>query len=435
MDTRPFRKLDDLSRRRFLSGAARTFLGVGLLPGSLASLHAAAGDVKVAPRQTPAKNLIYLYMSGGMSHLDTFDTKPEASPEYRGELTTLKTSADGVRVSQYLPNMAQHMDKAVVINSLSSTTGAHAEAAYLMRTSYKKRGTIKHPHLGAWNVKFNGRINQTLPGFVTVNSGSNAVGRGFFEPEFEPLAIGKPDSGLQYSSHYGNISEETFAHRRDLASALDSGFQQRYADRGVQAYTAMYDEAVKLMRSSDLEAFNLGKETQQTRDSYGEHAFGQGCLLARRLVESGIRSVEVQLGGWDTHTENFARVEENATVLDEAMAALIGDLDARGLLKDTMVVLATEFGRTPKINQNAGRDHYPKAFSCVIAGGGVKGGQIHGKTDPNGTEVIENALSIEDFNATVAHGLGLPLDTILYSPSKRPFTVAHKGAPLTDIFA
>ena len=168
-------------------------------------------------------------------------------------------------------------------------------------------------------------------------------------------------------------------------------------------------------------------------DLYGGDSFGQGCLLARRLVEHGVRHVEVTLGGWDTHNDNFVRVPEKCAILDQALAALIGDLDRRGMLNDTMVVLTSEFGRTPKINQNNGRDHYPKAFSSVIWGGGVKGGQIYGKTD-KGIEVTENKMTPPDLNATIAYALGLPLDQVIYSSTKRPFTVADKGQPITSIF-
>ncbi|MGI9244483.1 MAG: DUF1501 domain-containing protein [Verrucomicrobiales bacterium] len=425
--------LDDPSRRQFMSGLAKSFLGVGLLPG--ASAFAAGGEDRQIPlRKKPAKKVIYLYMSGGMSHLDTFDPKPDADAEIRGNLKAIKTSADGVRVSEYLPKLAGHMDKAVIVNSLHSRTGAHDQGQYLMRTNYEKRGTIKHPHMGAWLLKYQDRINDQLPGFVAINSGSRNVGSGFFGSRYAPLVIGKPDSGLQNSAHFRNVDDATFERRRKLAVQLDQDFHNKYKDVGAAAYTTMYDEAVTLMKSRDLEAFDLSKETQEMRDLYGEHSFGQGCLLARRLSESGTRSVEVQMGGWDTHQENFERVQQNTAILDQAMSALLGDLASRGLLEETLVVLTTEFGRTPKINQNAGRDHYPKAFSAVLAGGGVKGGTVFGKTDAHGTEPIENAIKVTDFNATIAYGLGLPLDQRLFSPSARPFTVAHRGNPATELF-
>ena len=426
-------KLDEPTRRDFISGAAKTLLGVSMIPG--VAFAAGGKDRKLPVRKNPAKKIIYLYMSGGMSHLDTFDPKPEAASEYRGELGVIKTSADGVRISEYLPGIARHMDKGAIINSLHSRTGAHAQARYLMRTNYSKRGTIKHPHMGAWLLKYQDRINKQLPGFVSINTGSRSAGAGFFGANFEPLVVGKPGAGLQNSVHFTGVDDKTFVRRRKLAAELDRGFHGTYGDKDANAYTAMYDEAATLMRSSDLNAFNLADEKEEVRADYGEHSFGQGCLLARRLIESGVRSVEVQLGGWDTHQENFQRVQQNTAILDQALAALLDDLSARGLLDETLVVLTTEFGRTPKINKNKGRDHYPKAFSAFLAGGVIKGGTIYGKTDENGTEPVENALTIADFNATVAYGFGLPLDQRLFSPSARPFTVANHGNPVMELFS
>lgn len=416
-----------------MSGVAKTFLGVSLFPG--AAFAAGGNDRKLPVRKNPAKKIIYLYMSGGMSHLDTFDPKPDAASEYRGNLGVIKTSADGVRVSEYLPRIARHMDKGAIINSLHSRTGAHAQARYLMRTNYDKRGTIKHPHMGAWLLKYQDRINKQLPGFVSINSGSRSAGGGFFGANFEPLVVGKPGAGLQNSKHFSWVDDDTFMRRRNLAVELDRSFHEHYGDKQAGVYTAMYDEAATLMRSSDLNAFNLEDEKEDVRAQYGEHSFGQGCLLARRLTESGVRSVEVQLGGWDTHQENFQRVQQNTAILDQALAALLDDLSARGLLEETLVVLTTEFGRTPKINQNKGRDHYPRAFSAFLAGGGIKGGTIYGKTDENGMDPVENPITIADFNATVAYGFGLPLDQRLFSPTARPFTVANRGTPVMELFS
>ena len=195
----------------------------------------------------------------------------------------------------------------------------------------------------------------------------------------------------------------------------------------------MYDDAVRLMKSKDLKAFDLNEESESIRESYGSDNFGQGVLLARRLVERQVRFVEVQLGGWDTHQNNFSRVPARGSILDQALSALLDDLSKRGLLEETLVVLATEFGRTPNINVNDGRDHYPKAFSCMLAGGGIRGGQVWGATDEEGREVIENKVEIPDFNATIAYALGLPLDEIIYSPTRRPFTLSDKGQPLTQL--
>ena len=196
----------------------------------------------------------------------------------------------------------------------------------------------------------------------------------------------------------------------------------------------IYKDAIQVMKSEDLEAFDLSKESAETHAEYGSGNFAQGCLLARRLVEHGVRFVEVNLGGWDMHQDIGARLPERCGDLDQALGTLLPDLERRGLLDDTLVVLTSEFGRTPKINQNEGRDHYPKAFSSVLWGGGIAGGQVYGKTD-KGIEVTENKVSVPDFNATIAYALGLPLDLVLYSSTKRPFTVTDEGQPITSLFA
>ena len=217
---------------------------------------------------------------------------------------------------------------------------------------------------------------------------------------------------------------------------MNEQFTSRYDTKQARAYAQMYDEAVKLMKSEDLKAFDLSRENQATRKAYGENSFGQGCLLARRLVENGVRFIEVDSGGWDTHDDNFTRVQERAAELDQALAALLADLDSKGMLDKTMVVLATEFGRTPTIieNRNNGRNHYPQAFTCLLAGGGIQGGRKYGKTDAEGREIEDDLVSVPDFNATIAYGLGLPLDAEVYSPSRRPFKVADKGAPILSLF-
>ena len=429
----------DAHRRQFLATAAKALLGVGAAPAFLQGLpgsaQAALGpNLGIPNRSNPAKSVIYLYMSGGMTHMDTFDPKP--GHENQGPVRAINTSADGVQISEYLPRLAGHMDKAALVRSMTSTAGAHAQGNYYMHTSYEMRSTIRHPGIGAWLLKYRGRLNVNLPGSVCIAGGSRVIGgAGFFESAFEPLAIGDPESGLRNSQMAPGLTADQFESRLALASELDQTFRQRYDLKRVRAYSSMYDDAVRIMNSSDLEVFKLAQETEDTRASYGDSAFGQGCLLARRLVERDVRAVEVTLGGWDTHNNNFLSAPEKAEILDQGISALLTDLERRGMLEQTLVVLATEFGRTPKINQNEGRDHYPKAFSCLMAGGGVKGGYVHGKTSAGGEVVEENPVKIPDFNATVAYALGLPLDQVLYSPSKRPFTVASKGKPILEVLA
>lgn len=434
------RHSDETSRRRFLSYASKTLLGVSILP-TMAPLGASAAPVKkdtasAAPatpgRKPTARNIIYLYMAGGMTHVDTFDPKPDAGERVAGPVKAIDTAADGVKISEYFPILAKQMDKVAIVRGLSTTQGAHEQGNYFMHSSYTMRGTIQHPGIGAWLLRMEGRTNRTLPGSVCIGGGSVGGGAGFMESKFAPLYVGSPTSGVPNSK--SNVSTSAFEERLMLANKFDQGFHERYDQKKVRAYSDMYDDAVRLMKSEDLKAFDLSGESAEVRAEYGDNGFGQGCLLARRLVENDVRHVEVTLGGWDTHNNNFQAVERLAGTLDKALGALLKDLERRGMLDETMVVLCTEFGRTPTINENDGRDHYPKAFSALIAGGGVKGGSVHGKTNETGSEVIEGKTAVPDFNATIAYGLGLPLDQTIYSPSKRPFTIADKGQPIVSLF-
>ena len=218
---------------------------------------------------------------------------------------------------------------------------------------------------------------------------------------------------------------------------MNNQFTQTYDTKQSRAYASMYDEAVRLMKSKDLETFDLTKEDETTRQRYGMNPFGQACLLARRMAEKQVRFIEVSNGGWDTHGDNFERVQEKSQSLDQGMAALLGDLNSRGMLDSTLVVLATEFGRSPTIQtaRNMGRNHYPQAFTCLLAGGGIKGGLKYGATDEEGREITEDMVTVPDFNATIATAIGLDLQKKTISPSERPFTVADKGKPVLDLFA
>ena len=424
----------EITRRDFAAKTASSLLGVGLLGNYMGGAAKAAfeGSSKLKQVAT-AKNVIYLYMSGGQTHLDTWD--PKEGVETAGPTKPIKTSADGVRISEYLPLTAQQMHHGTVVNSLSSTQGAHEQGNYMMHTSYEMRGTIRHPAMGAWLNVFQGGGNSTLPNFVFIGNDSRHPGAGFFPASQSPLYVNNPENGLKNVKLQPGLTEDKFQARMKLADDLDKDFRTTFPHRNVKAYTEMYDDAMAMMKSEDLKAFDLTEEAPDLRAAYGKEAFGQGCLLARRLVERGVRFVEVSLGGWDTHNANFVAVPERCDTLDKGLSALIGDLYSRGLLDDTLVVLTTEFGRTPDINKNVGRDHYPKAFSAVMFGGGVKGGYTYGKTDKEGREVVENKVRIQDFNASIAYALGLPLDQVIYSPSKRPFTIADKGQPVIDMFA
>jgi uncharacterized protein (DUF1501 family) len=432
MNSSDFNRYDEPTRRRFISNAAKMYLGVNLFPMLGSSI---AGAAPTSAGTAKAKSVIYLYMSGGMSHLDTFD--PKKKKDVMGPTEAIATKATDIMVGKWLPETAKVMDKVCVVNSMTSRQGAHEQGTYIMHTSYDMRGTVKHPSLGAWVMKLGGRHNPEIPGYVAIDSSQEYSGGGFFGAKYAAAPIGSPTDGLQDSKKPGAVSQADFDSRLSLADRLNKQFHGRYENADVKAYEELYLEAIKLMKSKDLKAFNIKDEPAATRQLYGQGRFAQGCMLARRLVEHGVRFVEVQLGGWDTHYDNFAAVEGRCKELDQAYAGLLTDLEKRGMLKDTLVVVATEFGRTPEIKteHNDGRDHHPAAFTCLLAGGGVKGGFKYGETDASGNRVKDKPVTPQDFNATIAYALGVPHDLTVMSPSGRPFKFADKGVPVMDVFA
>ena len=423
------------SRRSFVERISQSCLG--LTAASFVSPLWAEADGPESTLVQPkgkAKQVIYLYMSGGMSHLDTFD--PKLDPKIMGPVQSIPTNVDGIRLSQYLPNLAQCMDEVALVRSMYSNQGAHEQGTYFMRTSYTMRGTIRHPGMGAWLLHHSGKSNLHLPGNIRIGGGSRMSGDGgFFGPDVAPLHIGDPKKGIPYQKRFHNVTEAEFQKELDLSRWMNENFQRRIKTSATMAHSEMFDEAVHLMNSKDMEAFDLTRESPSTREAYGNSNFGQGCLLARRLVEKGVRFVEVTMGGWDTHVDNFSRVEDNATVLDQALSTLLKDLRQRGLLDETLVVLTTEFGRSPEIVSGDGRNHHPQAFSSLLAGAGIKGGQAYGSTDDIGEEVHENMVKVPDFNATIAQVLGIPVDQVVKSPSGRPFRVASKGKPVDGLLS
>ncbi len=424
-------KLDSITRRAFCEGWAKTALGVTVLHGTASSVSAAE-KAAPAPASGPgfgkAKNVIFLQMIGGMTHIDTLD--PKDGPT-QGPKAPIKTKAD-FQLGGTMENLAKQADKISIIRSMTSKTGVHASGQYLIRSGYEQRGTIKHPNIGAWAQHFKGPSHKTLPSNVCVNR-QPQNGNGFFPSSFAPLPILDPDAGLQYSQ--SEASPEVLTKRLAMLDKLDAGFRERFQTASVQSYTQFYDKTVSIMSSTDLEAFRLSEEPDALREKYGRNKFGQGCLLARRLVEKGIRYIEVAKGGWDMHNNIEEGLEEHGTELDVALAALLEDLKERGLLETTLVVLCSEFGRGPKINGNDGRDHHPKVFSTLLAGGGVKGGYIYGSSDKEGMAVADKQVSVQDFLSTIGWSLGLPVDEVVMSPSNRPFTVGDKGQVIPDVFA
>ena len=428
--TSPFLRVDPLSRRSFVERIAKASFGVSLLPlaaqaGETDKLN---GDVHKLPGFGKAKNVIWLQMIGGMSHIDTFDPKTGDS---KGPSSPVK-SKGGFELSGYLPKLATQGDKLTLIRSMTSKTGVHAAGQYVIRTAFEQRGTIRHPVLGAWAQKILGPSHKTLPSSVCINRGPDH-GNGFFSAAYSPLPLHDPDAGLQYAR--GDSSSELLNKRLMLLNKLDASFRDKFQDMNLKSYTEFYDDTLKLLTSSDLKAFKLDDESSAQRDNYGRNKFGQGCMLARRLIEHGVRFVEVAYGGWDMHNDIGNEMEDKGTVLDTALSALIQDLGAKGLLNSTLIVVCSEFGRTPKFNNRNGRDHYPKVFTTVLAGGGVKGGYVHGSSDKEGREVAGKQTTIPDFHSTIGHAMGMDVDQVVMSSSGRPFTVGDKGKVVTEVFA
>ncbi len=422
--------LDPQTRRAFVERWAKTALGVTVLHGTADRMLAAESKAAsgTLPAGGKAKNLIFLQMIGGMTHIDTLD--PKEGPT-QGPKKPIATKAD-FQLGGTMENLAQQAGKISLIRSMTSKTGVHASGQYLIRTGYEQRSTIKHPALGAWAQHFKGPSHKTLPSSVCVNRQPNN-GNGFFPASFSPLPILDPDAGLQNSRP--EVESGVFDKRMALLDKLDAGFRSRFQTLGVKSYTEFYENTVRIMSSTDLEAFSIAEESEDLKAKYGNNKFGRGCLLARRLLEKGVRCVEVASGGWDMHNNIDDALDDRGAEMDKAVAALLEDLSQRGMLDSTVVVLCSEFGRGPKLNGNGGRDHHPKVFSTMLAGGGIKGGFVYGASDKGGFEVADKAVTVQDFLSTVGHALGLPVDEVVMSPSNRPFTVGDKGVVLADLFA
>ena len=437
------KSLNELQRREFLSQLARQCLGVSIgatasnmFQASESTAHAAtlnAGGGK-------AKSVIYLFMSGGMSHLDTLDHKPDAPDEIRGPVSAISTNVSGIHLGHCLPQLARQTDKVAIIRSMSSTQGAHKQGRYLMRTGYLPSNIVTHPSVGGWanRLAAENAATDSLPGFVTVGCDNRHPRAGFMDPKYDPLPIGNPSAGIPNIRPSDSVTQTQFDQQLKVRELLDDELQTRFTAgyKSIRAQDTMFADAVKLMKSEDLKAFDINQESADTLKRYGTSGFAQGVLLARRLVEHGVRFIEVELGGFDWHGSNFESMESKIPGVDQVLSTLLQDLESRGLLDSTLVVLGTEFGRSPRINQNSGRDHFPKAFSLLMAGGGIKGGTVYGSTDATGSEIEDGFVDASSINATIGYAMGLPHDKVVYSANRRPFQMnGVHGDPIVDLFA
>ena len=421
-------KADELSRREIVKGMAAGLLGLNILP-----VGVRADEKSLPVGGGKAKSVIFVKAIGGISQVDSFDIK-EANKEAMKGSAPIKTSADGIRVGKHFPLIAKQMHNIALINSMFNTQGAHGPAQYLMATGYEKRGTIVHPQFGAWVSKLTKDKKTVLPSFIKSGAFRGSLGGGFFGSRFAALPVPTPNEGIKNIQLAKGTSQKKFDKQFSLLQEMNNDFAGKVKHKQVKEYQQVYEEAAKLMQSKDLAAFDISKESKEIKEAYGNNGFGQSCLLARRLAETGVPFIEVSQSGWDHHGGLYEGFKEIAPIMDQAVGTLLADLAQRGMLENTMVVFATEFGRGPKLAGNGGRNHHPTAYTCWLAGGGVKGGQAYGKTDEMGGKIIENKVKVADFNATIAYAMGLDINHKEMTATGRPIQITDKGKPVTAIF-
>ena len=415
----------------------REFLRVGSAAGiSLPTMLRAQSN-------TPAKatSVIQIFLPGGIAHQDSWDYKPNGSPEYRGPFEGVKTKIDGVTFGALLKNTAKVSDNLTVIRSMTHGEAAHERGTHNMLTGYKPSPALTYPSFGSViNHELGGRNN--LPAYVLVpNQFAPENGTGYLSTRFGPFALGSnpedPSFSVKDLNASKGVSDAMFERRRKLLGAVDEHFKTREAHvDAVKAMDAFYNEAYGMVSSSQArEAFELSKETDAIRDAYGRNAAGQRLLLARRLVESGVRMVTVTYGGWDHHSNLKGAFEANMVNFDKAYAMLITDLKQRGLLNSTLVMITSEFGRTPKINQTNGRDHWPRVFSTVLAGGGVKAGFAYGTSDALAADPDTDPVTPGQLAATMYQLIGISPRKKLMTPDLRPVEVVYEADPIEQILA
>lgn len=438
----PERFFTPFSRRDFLGMSLAGLLGVsysGWLP------RLARGAAEAAKEQ--GKACILLWMQGGPSQTDTFDLKPGHANG--GPFTEIETAAKGVRISQHLPQLAKEFKDLAIIRSLTTTEGDHGQATQLMMTGYQpQQAAVRYPCLGSLLSKELGRDDNDLPNYVSL-SPMRLGDAGFLGANYSPLTVsGQSDD----PNARANLTLDDLAPPRDRVAGtmqrqfdvlrfMQKGFGEQYTGDSTKAHAASYAKAMRMVETQGRKAFQLDEEKPELRDAYGRNRFGQGCLLARRLVERGVAFVEVTLSGtpnnvagWDTHADNFNQVRQLSEILDPAWATLMRDLRDHGMLEKTLVVWMGEFGRTPKINEGGGRDHFPLAWSVVLGGAGVKGGQVIGKTDAGGDAVADRPVNVADLYATITEALGVKHTKENISPEGRPIPlVDRKGKPIAEL--
>lgn len=420
----------------------RTLLKAGLAGGVGATWPwPLRADQKVyATREGAAKAVIQVFLPGGLAQQDSFDPKPESPLEYRGETEAIDTSLPGVRFGRLLERTAKIADKLTICRAVTHDEAAHERGVHNVFTGYRPSPALVFPSMGSVVAHLLGPRGG-LPAYVCVpRQPTPYAGPGYLSSAFAPFSVGGSPAARDFKVRDldlpEGVDEERFARRRALLERVDAAFRGRQQTDAVAAMDAFYQQAYALLDSPAARgAFDLRAEPDAVRDAYGRDDVGQALLLARRLAEAGVRWTTVTYGSWDHHDEVFKGLKRQLPAFDRAFAALIEDLDRRGLLATTLVLVTTEFGRTPKLNRTGGRDHWPKAFSLVMAGGGVRRGLAFGTTDATAAEPEEDALTIEDWATTVYHQLGIVADTELMAPGDRPVELVKDGRVRRELLA
>jgi uncharacterized protein (DUF1501 family) len=426
----------------------REFLYVGLVGGLGLTLgnylgigKKAFGDIKTyASKEGVAKSIIHIFLPGGMSAQESFDPKPYAPIEYRGNFTTIPTKLSGEVFSETLPKIATVADKITVVRSMTHGEAAHERGTHNMFTGYRPSPAIEYPSIGSVvSHEFGPRNN--LPPYVCIPNMENPyAGSGYLSSAYGPFSLGGDPTNKNFAVRDLNlaqgIDEARFEKRKTMLQAVDHHFRELEKSDALDAMDSFYQRAYALISSKEArEAFNIGAETDAIKDEYGRNAAGQRMLMCRRLVEAGVRFVSMTYGSWDHHAGLVGGFKNQMPPFDQALSTLITDLDRRGLLDTTLVMVTTEFGRSPKINKDNGRDHYPKVFSIVLAGGGIKRGQIYGASDATATEPDRDPLTVEDMATTIYNQLGIIADKELMAPGGRPIEIVDGGKVVPELLA
>ena len=429
----------------FQRPSRRSFLYVGFVGGLGLTLDnffrlQARAESKASSKEPSAKSLIHIFLPGGMAHQDSFDPKPYSPIEYRGEIGTIQTKVDGVLLSEYLKDTAQIADKITICRSMTHGEAAHERGTHNMFTGYRPSPALVFPSMGSV-VSHEFGPRQNLPPYICIPSQPTTfAGSGYLSSAYAPFSLGSdpanPGFTVQDLSLPGGVDNKRFTTRRTMLDAVNEHFSKKEKADGLEAMDTFYQRAYSLISSEKArEAFNINAEPAKLRDEYGRNAAGQRMLMARRLVASGVRFVSLTYGGWDMHTTIKAGMAGQLPEFDKAFATLIRDLDRTGLLDSTLVMVSSEFGRTPKVNGTAGRDHWPKVFSVVLAGGGIKRGFVYGTSDSTASEPENDPLTVEDMAMTVYRQIGIDATKKLMAPGNRPIDIVREGSIRKELIA